>query len=243
VTFTQYATGCALSTAGEVYCFGGTNPEPVATPERFTMIANSPETGNRCALRADGALFCWGSNFSGNAGQPLSISTVETPQRVGTIVLRSLSPASGCGLAADSTAYCWGRFVGDPNGPCAPAGCSPEPIQIGTDRWVAASGGYQHCLLNAAGRLYCFGVHGSPYHIATPKLVADEPVRIVGEDLFGVYVVNAAGELMRVLPFDTAPWRFFKVDTGGRKMQQMSLDCGVAIDGKAWCGTWLIPGQ
>ena len=83
-----------------------------------------------CALRDDGALFCWGSNNGGKLGIG-SEDPALAPTRVGldtTWTEVSLGDAHTCGLRAGAL-LCWGR-----NFPHHPLGLgdtlSPRPTQF-----------------------------------------------------------------------------------------------------------------
>jgi hypothetical protein len=80
-----------------------------------------------CALTAEGAAFCWGSNEMGQLGSlapgfpcpaqgsRTGVPCSSTPVRVGgELRFASISAGSSgtCGLAADGTAHCWGAGAG-----------------------------------------------------------------------------------------------------------------------------------
>jgi alpha-tubulin suppressor-like RCC1 family protein len=91
----------------------------VSTTELFTTLAAGAgrfplgiETDNdyTCGLTTSSALFCWGSNSSGQLGDgtttrrltPVAVSTTE---RFTTL---TAGGAHTCGVATGGTALCWG---------------------------------------------------------------------------------------------------------------------------------------
>ncbi len=91
---------------------------------------------NSCALRSDGAIACWGSNWGGqNDPQPGPFARVES------------AAGRSCGLRTDGSMICWGRDI-DPD--TTPSGTF---IQLGTfDFYV--------CGLRPDGSIECWGPLG-----------------------------------------------------------------------------------
>lgn len=99
-----------------------TSPTRVTTLERFVQFALGLRHG--CGLTADGRVFCWGLNDSGELGATTSVicgdpsipnaalgSCSPTPIAV-TTQLRFTAITAGafhtCGLVANGDVYCWG---------------------------------------------------------------------------------------------------------------------------------------
>jgi alpha-tubulin suppressor-like RCC1 family protein len=110
---------CALTEAGEAYCWGvGHNigspttsiyegtPQPVAGGHSFLKLyAGFTQT---CGVTAAGEAYCWGENYMGELGDGTQ-QTRTTPVKVLTDQkLVSLSHRPTCGLTAQGQAYCWG---------------------------------------------------------------------------------------------------------------------------------------
>ena len=84
----------------------------------ITFSSLSVGGGHSCALRADGAAYCWGSNLQGQVGaaahgvrcKPI-VPCNPSPARVGTHIFSSITAGahSTCAVAPDGTAYCWGE--------------------------------------------------------------------------------------------------------------------------------------
>ncbi|MBP6489871.1 MAG: hypothetical protein KA274_19470 [Ilumatobacteraceae bacterium] len=100
VTFTRLAMStshaCALTTTGAVFCWGdngsgqigdGTQtdrnvPTAVSMPAGVTFTAISTGPGHACGLTAQGAVYCWGGNTSGQIGDGTATGARLTPVRV-----------------------------------------------------------------------------------------------------------------------------------------------------------------
>ncbi len=128
-----------------------------------------------CALKGDGAVFCWGNNFNGQAGcRPdtglCTVSTgftscIETPAPVvappGSKWIRiSAGHTHACGILDDDHLYCWGSNrvgqLGNGMHDASYDGWSPiveAPLTHITD--VAA--GEEHTCAIAGGAMYCWG--------------------------------------------------------------------------------------
>ena len=171
---------CALSTDGNVYCWGdnakGALGLGIAVAQEAVPTEVAPADGqwtdvsagaqHTCGIHA-GVATCWGSNKYGEsvAGRG---GVIETPTPVmfsaGTTPPAFEHIASGgahsCALGAGQL-WCWG--VDDEVG-------AGVPIQLATqiltpdssDSWTAVSTGYGHsCALTQAGTIQCWGDDGS----------------------------------------------------------------------------------
>lgn len=115
---------CATRTNGTLWCWGdntfgelGTsNTVSELSPVRVGSAANwvSVSAGNganTCALRAGGALWCWGANYGGELGNGNSTQELS-PVQIGTATSWTSvarGEGSGCATQADHTLWCWGN--------------------------------------------------------------------------------------------------------------------------------------
>lgn len=114
---------CALSTNGELYCWGeapfiaSSVPQAIPLPEPIAGIASASSVFgySTCAWTPGGTDYCWGGwtpmtdmgTTYGNGVDPVVIGGA------GPLTARTASRSHGCGLRADSTAACWGGFLSE----------------------------------------------------------------------------------------------------------------------------------
>lgn len=125
---------CALTEAGEVWCWGlndagqlgdGTTQNRLApvrvdtsTPgfRANNIVAITAAFYHTCALNSVGRAFCWGGNFSGQLGDgTVQTRLVPTPVDTGTpgfgvrnIAAISAGDLHSCALTTQGRAFCWG---------------------------------------------------------------------------------------------------------------------------------------
>jgi alpha-tubulin suppressor-like RCC1 family protein len=145
-----------------------------------------------CALRADGAVFCWGRNHVGESTPP-----------VGSFAQVSAGGEFTCGLRSTGTAQCWGITTGGRTTPPElPSGVRYTQLSTGvdhscavrTDGWIAcwgdqtygkswapipapgvtytqvSSGDYHTCAVRNDGRVDCWGGLNDYGELTAPAL-------------------------------------------------------------------------
>ena len=182
VTFASLAAGvahsCGLTPAGAAYCWGINNSGQLGngtTTQRSTPTAVTMPSGvafssiaagdvHTCGLTSAGAVYCWGSNGSGQLGDG-TITGRLTPTLVtmpNGVAFASLTTGAfhNCGLTAAGRGYCWGAGgsgqLGDGSSsqhstPTAVA----TPVGVSFTRLTA--GVLITCGLTPAGAAYCWG--------------------------------------------------------------------------------------
>lgn len=126
--FTAQHHSCALTSEGEMYCWGrneygqlGThNLADAATPQRVLgllhhkRISDIGGTGDTSCAIAEGKIYCWGRNDKGTAGvgsnepkitAPRKLATVGTATKLATNGTRSFTM---CAIISGK-AWCWGH--------------------------------------------------------------------------------------------------------------------------------------
>lgn len=117
---------------------------------------------HRCVIRTDGALLCWGSNYSGEVGDgtmTMHDTPVQVPGLAGVVAVAvagssiSGSASYTCAVDGGGALYCWG---GGPLG--TGASSSLTPVKVPLEDVVAVSAGGAHaCAISGAGALSCWG--------------------------------------------------------------------------------------
>jgi alpha-tubulin suppressor-like RCC1 family protein len=120
----------------------------------WTMVSVGGRFGATAAIRSDGGLFTWGSNFYSvipNGGN----SPVQVGSSSWTMV--GLSRYNGAAIRSDGLLFGWGR--GNINGIGTGTG---SPVQMGSDSWTMVVGGGLHtAAIRNDGLLFTWGFNGS----------------------------------------------------------------------------------
>ncbi len=82
--------------------------------QSFSQVASAGDHG--CAVRGDGALFCWGDNGVGQLGLGMGQPGTRAPVQVGAAPWTQVAVASrfgtgggySCGIQKDGSLWCWG---------------------------------------------------------------------------------------------------------------------------------------
>ena len=184
--------GCAVTTGGELYCWGSngngrigdagatTRPAPVAVAGGVTTWAQVSTTWyHTCAVRTDGSLWCWGLNALGRTGLGTTAGLHLSPMRVGvdadwTKVTSSSSHS--CALKTDGTLWCWGTASLVGTGATATV---TTPDRVGTrSDWSVVDAGDSHSCGIAGGELHCWGGNSSGQLGVGTTASAPTPVRV-----------------------------------------------------------------
>jgi alpha-tubulin suppressor-like RCC1 family protein len=128
----------------------------------WTSVSASDHT---CAITTAGALYCWGSNATGESGTGTASATPTTAPGspiTGQWLAVAASTANNgagasmtCAIRGDHTLWCWGIYD-YPNMTEHDA-----PTQVGTDSdWATiATTGYETCGVKLGGELFCWGLY------------------------------------------------------------------------------------
>jgi alpha-tubulin suppressor-like RCC1 family protein len=166
---------CALHKGGSVSCWGdgysgqlgdGTSgmgaqklaPSTVPNLAGTTQIAVS--FYSTCALRDDGVVQCWGSNFFGQLGTGDTMDRSLPAPVQGLPKVASLAPGEVhiCALGGDGAAYCWGSGGsgqlgnGSVDNLSIPTMVANLPVLEGI-----AAGGDHTCAWTTLGQAFCWG--------------------------------------------------------------------------------------
>jgi alpha-tubulin suppressor-like RCC1 family protein len=124
---------CAVATDGTLWCWGSNaggavgdppagadevRPDPVQVGTDDTWVEVAAGSVVSCGRRADGTLWCWGSNHDGGVGNGLveRDTAVDTPSQVGTDAdwVGVSARDHVCGVRAGGALLCWGEnFTGE----------------------------------------------------------------------------------------------------------------------------------
>ena len=165
--------GCAVSTAGRLWCFGMSDGvitelgELAGAYPSLTGIATGggglDDDPPFCALAPDGAAWCWGSNPSGVLGDGTTAARAA-PAPVATATrFTKLAVAShhACGVTATGSIWCWGSNITAQVGLAAsnsPVTTPRRIIELITFSDVAMASDHATCGIGiGGGGAWCWG--------------------------------------------------------------------------------------
>src|SRR5262249_11323942 len=141
----------------------------------FSQIAIA--ANHACALRSDGALYCWGDNGVGQLGTGMGQPGVRAPVRVGAALWKQIAVSNryafgdgySCGIQMDGSLWCWGNDTCGTIGDGMSENCDgtravwdPFPTGGPGTKWLSVSAGWSHaCAIQIDGSLWCWGSNES----------------------------------------------------------------------------------
>ena len=193
------AFGSVVATDGGILQAGATSGTKVFTRANFAAFDSTTVPGNAvvsvtatvsggCAARADGTLWCWGSNNAGELGPGITVGTTSaTPVQVAGIAGATQVVSSNyhaCALAAGAV-YCWGyNGYGELGNGTTVSSSTPSLVWTGAKQ--LAAGSYTTYAVGSDGLLYGWGSNGSGQigdgsttnHLS-PSYTGEGPAKIV----------------------------------------------------------------
>lgn len=211
---TALATGgrhaCAVHGSGKVSCWGfnldgqlgngQTNARALAPVDVASLSDATDITAGSnftCAIRAGGAVVCWGGGLSGQLGNGTN-ATRPTPTPVTNLsdaIAVTAGESHACAVRASGRVVCWGDGVNGQLGTGTVSSSSVPVIASGLDGITSISaGGRSTCARRDTGQVYCWGANdrgqlGSGVANTTPN---PSPVLVSGVDDAVAVAVGAA---------------------------------------------------
>jgi len=160
-------------TGGTVKCWGAGNllgngstvnkTIPVSTSALSNVTQVTAGVNHSCGLKADGTLWCWGQNLSGELGIGNYTSSL-VPMQVTALGNQSIAVASqsasqySCALKSDGTVWCWGYLVLNNVPPLYSRENIPVQIAaLGNNVIDVQVGGDHACAVKSDKSLWCWG--------------------------------------------------------------------------------------
>jgi hypothetical protein len=165
--------GCALTTADEVYCWGGNDVGQLgdggSTPSQSPVQPHLPpgpykhlstSDGGVCAISAAGDAYCWGDNRLGRFGLGHEESPVPTPARVPVDFPWghfSLGFDRACGVREGGQVYCWGASPASHGTDVDTSTVLPLPVLNSPPMDSVTLSGWHQCGITASRETHCWG--------------------------------------------------------------------------------------
>jgi hypothetical protein len=166
--------GCALSEAGEIYCWGQNAYGKLGTGVPGSSLIPMLVTGGRqytalavggqhvCALDTSRRAWCWG--FPPSVGSTAPNDGARVPQAVdGGRTYTSITAGfqHTCALDDDRVAWCWGpsNMGGQLGNGAEPVGVSPVQVAGNLRYQQISAGGTATCGIVSDGTLACWGTN------------------------------------------------------------------------------------
>jgi alpha-tubulin suppressor-like RCC1 family protein len=220
---------CGISAGGKAWCWGlgfsgqlgsGTSSQSSGIP---VQVLDSVIVGKKafvqitagefhsCGLSSEGIAYCWGSDDSGQLGNPEEWESIDYPipvdQPAGVFFLQlAAGRLHTCGLSSGGVAYCWGS---DGHGQLGNGDSSTNNQQspteldltiIGDVAFVQLAMGDHHtCGLTAQGTVHCWG-DGSSGQLGNYKPNLTRPEDAVETSQEFVHLVAAHEHTCGVTP-------------------------------------------
>ena len=218
-------TAVAVLVIGVAACDGPTAPQLFVYADRPVVVPSgalgwesvSAGGSHTCAIRLNGALYCWGGNGSGQLGVGVArgkcgrpATACEGGPRAVAPTLRFLSVSAGqrhtCAITVDRALFCWGenlQFETATQG--EPIVTTPAPVMAGLQFLSVGAGTTHSCAVRTNGVVYCWG-EGALGALGR------------GDTLTSVFAAPVA-----------TTERFVQVRSGRLR------SCAIALDGGLWC--------
>jgi alpha-tubulin suppressor-like RCC1 family protein len=126
----------------------------------------SVSSGGRgaCAVRADGTLWCWGYNNSGQLGDGATTNSsapVAVAALGATVTSVSVGQTHACATKGDHSLWCWGRntYGALGNGTTTDSDVPVQVTALGTSVAEVAAGFFQTCARKIDGTVWCWGTN------------------------------------------------------------------------------------
>jgi alpha-tubulin suppressor-like RCC1 family protein len=170
---------CALTNAGAVWCWGNNEYGQLgdgtkinrAIPVKVKGLAGgiravSAGGAHTCALTAEGAVMCWGGNYSGQLGDGSRNDSPAPVSVVGLSAVSILAISTGgshtCAVTTGGTVKCWGHNASGQIGNGTNNNYYQTPVDVvglSGEAILVSAGLMQTCTVLREGDVQCWGIN------------------------------------------------------------------------------------
>lgn len=133
--------------------------DSVSPMSPFTKVAVGPSSA--CGLNATGAIYCWGSDASGQIGDGAGVTSQTSPVRIdGAFTYADVAVGNGyaCGVRTSGQLYCWGsNSSGELGDGTSTTRWVPTAVATGSTFIKVATYMSTTCAITSANELMCWG--------------------------------------------------------------------------------------
>lgn len=226
-------------------------------------------SGATCAIRSDGAVFCWGFNGDGRLGDG-TFDSASRPVQVSGFSSQGVQASGGmfhtCAVKSTGAAWCWGQGSDGQlgNGTTA-ATANPVAVSgLGSGVAEVGSGGYHSCARKTDGTVWCWGRNTQGQlgdGTNTDRLTPVQVSGITGAQALAVgtnhncllggaggvrcWGSNQFGQLGDGATSDrSVPFLVPQITADAARISAGSFHtCAVKTDGSAWCWGYNLNGR
>jgi alpha-tubulin suppressor-like RCC1 family protein len=277
LTFSAISAGyqhtCALTPAGEAYCWGSgvsgqlgdgrlaTSHRPVPVAGGLLFASITAGYAHTCALTLTGDAYCWGAHtgVTTNWGVPQLVA--------GGRAYSAIAAGSDhtCALTPAGQAFCWGVGIDGRLGNGSSTGIFTTPVAVldGHTFFAITADADRSCALNQRGQAYCWG--GQPLGDGSDRWQT-RPVPVEGGHTF-VHIAGGGGHTCATTDSGEAycwgggrrgalgrgdilyqyvppgPVHGDLLFASGSPNPAGSHTCGITLAGRAYCWGWGLYGQ
>ena len=198
---------CVLTVRGLVYCNGfvANSDSAEAIVGLANVIGITAGIDHDCALRAGGAVDCWGDNSWGQRGDGRTTTVEELDEPTQAIPSGAIAVAAGgfhtCALMEAGTVECWGyNGHGELGDGSTSERESPVPVAALTNVTAISAGSAHTCALLANRTVVCWGENTDGQLGDGTTIDRASPVPVNG--LTDVIAISAGGHHTCAIVFD-----------------------------------------
>jgi alpha-tubulin suppressor-like RCC1 family protein len=161
-------------------------PRPGILPPSIGLPVVSLGMRHDCAIRSDGAAYCWGWNDAGDLGDGTTLdqrSPVPAASSLGRFQAIGVGATHTCGLLRTGLVDCWGDNRDQQLGSYA-AAMSLSPVALSSLTFQSLSVGGNHaCAVTGTGTAYCWGANNLG-QLGNYSAASHAPVPVAGSIAF-----------------------------------------------------------